>query len=323
MAHPRSRGENSTSSTSSLTLHGSSPLTRGKHQLIAHTQFSVRLIPAHAGKTLYPTKPRPHLPAHPRSRGENSLDGLVVDKDTGSSPLTRGKPGREHHQPVASGLIPAHAGKTPSWRPPRLSPPAHPRSRGENLSLSATLFDEDGSSPLTRGKRSEVASHFSGVRLIPAHAGKTRGQLIVLRRSGAHPRSRGENLAWAVDGARAYGSSPLTRGKRGVTRLHRHESRLIPAHAGKTGFAPYGACSRSAHPRSRGENLTLEDLVWLRSGSSPLTRGKRVGVTLDVWRRGLIPAHAGKTWLDLGAMRTRSAHPRSRGENYGSVALIF
>ena len=50
--------------------------------------------------------------AHPRSRGEN-VD--LVDNfglEDGSSPLTRGKPGRGQQELLAVGLIPAHAGKT-------------------------------------------------------------------------------------------------------------------------------------------------------------------------------------------------------------------
>ena len=51
-AHPRSRGENQEPRRVVDGRQGSSPLTRGK-QLIVRTQFSVlRLIPAHAGKTL-------------------------------------------------------------------------------------------------------------------------------------------------------------------------------------------------------------------------------------------------------------------------------
>ena len=50
-------------------------------------------------------------------------------------------------------------------------------------------------------------------------------------------------------------------------------------------------------------------------GSSPLTRGKRVGSLNDLCQIRLIPAHAGKTgavWLACAAC---AAHPRSRGEN--------
>ena len=111
------------------------------------------------------------------------------------------------------------------------------------------------------------------------------------------------------------GSSPLTRGKREGGRRHPLVQGLIPAHAGKTnGPAPSPGRGR-AHPRSRGENAPMIVLIWLKAGSSPLTRGK-----LSPHKRardfaGLIPAHAGKTaWSRSRSARSR-AHPRSRGEN--------
>ena len=70
-----------------------------------------------------------------------------------------------------------------------------------------------------------------------------------------------------------------------------------------------------AHPRSRGENWFAFLSVFLRSGSSPLTRGKLS--SMDEWNsgQGLIPAHAGKTWRCGRTPAGARAHPRSRGEN--------
>ena len=172
----------------------------------------------------------------------------------GSSPLTRGKRclrlrmGRRH------GLIPAHAGKTP--RPARCycAPRAHPRSRGENEGVSIGASIDTGSSPLTRGKR--CASQCTRVRrrLIPAHAGKTRGKTKAVVRTGAHPRSRGENVDSGVAGVSENGSSPLTRGKLGPRVRVRIRRGLIPAHAGKTTVRKILDGMPRAHPRSRGEN---------------------------------------------------------------------
>ena len=50
-------------------------------------------------------------------------------------------------------------------------------------------------------------------------------------------------------------------------------------------------------------------------GSSPLTRGKPLRVRRAIQHQGLIPAHAGKTHVRVGAGRRPRAHPRSRGEN--------
>ena len=70
-AHPRSRGENRQTSSSSPLSAGSSPLTRGKLSPPARGGPSAGLIPAHAGKTGAPTSRATIMPAHPRSRGEN------------------------------------------------------------------------------------------------------------------------------------------------------------------------------------------------------------------------------------------------------------
>ena len=114
---------------------------------------------------------------------------------------------------------------------------------------------------------------------------------------------------------RGQGSSPLTRGKlppREVTARHRG---LIPDHAGKTSALTGATESWGAHPRSRGENRHWCDALEGVAGSSPLTRGKRWQVRRPGPRRGLIPAHAGKTTSSFASPTTRKAHPRSRGEN--------
>ena len=152
------------------------------------------LIPAHAGKTLdKEAAPAPF---------------------TGSSPLTRGKPGALPPRSLGGGLIPAHAGKT--MRPQTSSPSAaaHPRSRGENFDVGV------------------VATRVQ--RLIPAHAGKTKFPASSLVALGAHPRSRGENVHLPGSARARRGSSPLTRGKRSELVGPQAVPGLIPAHAGKT-----------------------------------------------------------------------------------------
>ena len=234
-----------------------------------------RLIPAHAGKTSARPSTASSGRAHPRSRGENVLD----------LPLLTG----------GARLIPAHAGKTQPTERPSHEPWAHPRSRGENAASASASHRVAGSSPLTRGKRGHEPPRRRCPGLIPAHAGKTR-----VRRTGqfpvpAHPRSRGENGGRAVRGCGAGGSSPLTRGKPEAKRRELTRFRLIPAHAGKTGAPPSTASPGGAHPRSRGENVGCELDERYIPGSSPLTRGKRVSHEHVQIRRGLIPAHAGKT----------------------------
>ena len=122
-----------------------------------------------------------------------------------------------------------------------------------------------------------------------------------------------------------YGSSPLTRGKRGPGRIPGPPPRLIPAHAGKTMPLTGGSSATGAHPRSRGENGARESLLPAPLGSSPLTRGKLSPRGRSCGRRRLIPAHAGKTRRHITGASSTSAHPRSRGENepFGRVGLVF
>ena len=174
LAHPRSRGENTTWDRRRAALSGSSPLTRGKHVGRRYMVVSYWLIPAHAGKTSPLREPSNATRAHPRSRGENYFSGLDLVDDPGSSPLTRGKRGGVVGWWVSSGLIPAHAGKT--WRRGSADAPlrAHPRSRGENPDQCLPRDTRTGSSPLTRGKLLHARDGLGLGRLIPAHAGKTR-----------------------------------------------------------------------------------------------------------------------------------------------------
>ena len=89
-AHPRSRGENWNAMRKRSKGAGSSPLTRGKRSVTVPVNITARLIPAHAGKTLFPPFRSATRAAHPRSRGENvQVTGAALDPK-GSSPLTRG-----------------------------------------------------------------------------------------------------------------------------------------------------------------------------------------------------------------------------------------
>ena len=253
---------------------GSSPLTRGKQCRGTRSCSSRWLIPAHAGKTRIGGAASCQRRAHPRSRGENLDEGCLYVTITGSSPLTRGKPTLGPSSSARWRLIPAHAGKTRTARRPRRPGRAHPRSRGENPERLAVIEAAQGSSPLTRGKPAGTGPDPLGCRLIPAHAGKTSPAVRGEPPSGAHPRSRGENIDGQSHDGVVRGSSPLTRGKQPLGRINPHENGLIPAHAGKTGHSSRGMYFSTAHPRSRGENLVLRAPPAQSAGSSPLTRGK-------------------------------------------------
>ena len=321
-AHPRSRGENCSARSATICLSGSSPLTRGKLRRGIRRFKKERLIPAHAGKTPCGAARRAGTPAHPRSRGENYKSATLTRSSSGSSPLTRGKRRRIDPVPETVGLIPAHAGKTRPKPLTRTSSPAHPRSRGENGTLAVQDLCATGSSPLTQGKLVRFAPGKVHQGLIPAHAGKTSSFSWLLRRSAAHPRSRGENSRVVMMVPFRGGSSPLTRGKLRHLLLPPMVPGLIPAHAGKTDSCRPSCRIHRAQPRSRGENILTRKCASIWRGSSPLTRGKPSCGHVFVLARGLIPAHAGKTCPGGRAWARPGAHPRSRGENFSATSII-
>ena len=112
-----------------------------------------------------------------------------------------------------------------------------------------------------------------------------------------------------------WGSSPLTRGALRQGRPALWWWRLIPAHAGSTVGIASALCPTSAHPRSRGEHYYRSTGREISTGSSPLTRGARLARVGQLWRGGLIPAHAGSTEGQDAVSGDVAAHPRSRGEH--------
>ena len=206
---------------------GSSPLARGKPRRRRAGRPQRGLIPARAGKTCQCCSRCSQRPAHPRSRGENTITASGSGSKPGSSPLARGK-----HHPCGrwaggSGLIPARAGKTiaiarcvrPCW--------AHPRSRGENPSAVCAFTVRVGSSPLARGKPRGLASTSAHYGLIPARAGKTTPCPHGPRRPAAHPRSRGENCSG--HGSLCCRAHPRSRGENcKVQRVHLSSSGSSP-----------------------------------------------------------------------------------------------
>ncbi len=274
--------------------------------------------------------------AHPRSRGENVIEGTgsphprrlipahagkissavtLATALPGSSPLTRGKSTPQPPHLVLVGLIPAHAGKMMRAVPGVWIDGAHPRSRGENNVEQDWISFTRGSSPLTRGKfKIECANHVRA-GLIPAHAGKICARVISSSVIRAHPRSRGENSRLTISSRPSSGSSPLTRGKSQPMGATQTINGLIPAHAGKISSIRPTRDSTAAHPRSRGENARPEPRLWHWWGSSPLTRGKFHFRDREPGHQRLIPAHAGKMQDRCPRCWRTRAHPRSRGEN--------
>ena len=166
-----------------------------------------------------------------------------------------------------------------------------------------------------RGKPVRVFNADGGRGLIPAHAGKTSDRQGSRPRIRAHPRACGENPYLQQSYQRRGGSSPRMRGKQHQAGFDEHRRGLIPAHAGKTAAASLGSVTRGAHPRACGENSAHSQPLVSAGGSSPRMRGKLHDSRMEWRKRGLIPAHAGKTIPKNPQCFHHGAHPRACGEN--------
>ena len=170
-AHPRSRGEHTDIAGIAEGTPDSSPLAQGT-QLVCHVyEVDTRLIPARTGNTRKSGSVLARRWAHPRSRREHTIRWTWWITGKGSSPLARGTHAGPVPQVAHARFIPARAGNTGGMSEYLSSGAAHPRSRGEHLPDSHTLWLRPGSSPLARGTPllRSLRNHVG--RLIPARAG--------------------------------------------------------------------------------------------------------------------------------------------------------
>ena len=162
------------------------------------------------------------MPASPNNQTPRPTTGIRL-----SSPFLdalqalRANPSKTSEKRTATPkLIPSPEGNTVT-APRRMTySRAHPRSRGEHVSSSASPRRRRGSSPLAQGTplrpsgESGVGEGSAQANLgfIPAHAGSTAPNRSACPRSQAHPRSRGEHAKTEPLRHQPAGSSPLTRG---------------------------------------------------------------------------------------------------------------
>ena len=179
-----------------LILHssskGSPPHTRGKVVIYVFFILYFRITPAHAGKSTVQRRYAPISQDHPRTRGEKPGSPKKSATSPGSPPHTRGKVRHIGRQLAPARITPAHAGKSTFIRCGDTLRRDHPRTRGEKLLQRFMQKFSKGSPPHTRGKAPLVSSLKWGLRITPAHAGKSERGRNRSRTGQDHPRTRGE-----------------------------------------------------------------------------------------------------------------------------------
>ena len=198
-AHPRWRGADGAAAPARDYAHGSSPLARGRPEVLLRSEHCDRLIPAGAGQTTTPMSSSRSAPAHPRWRGADFARCWTPGSSRGSSPLARGRPRAASPAHGHGGLIPAGAGQTRA--PTRSCSPlaAHPRWRGADCSFSHSQPADNGSSPLARGRPRPGPQPRTRMGLIPAGAGQTSDAAPGHNRRRAHPRWRGADSSRSIN----------------------------------------------------------------------------------------------------------------------------
>ena len=168
--HPRIRGEHMSPQALPPRVMGSSPHTRGALFVGDTARKLRRIIPAYAGSTECQIM---SAGDHPRIRGEHSVSWLQSSLHWGSSPHTRGAPGRSSPKRPRWRIIPAYAGSTSGRRGMERHGRDHPRIRGEHLMRPWPNTTKAGSSPHTRGALPGHDPTADRSRIIPAYAGST------------------------------------------------------------------------------------------------------------------------------------------------------
>ena len=196
--HPRARGEQASVDRRPYSQCGSSPRTRGTGQLHRIAMPTVRFIPAHAGNSRIFMRPPPWASVHPRARGEQVHERAPPDRNSGSSPRTRGTGTSRPAALPTRRFIPAHAGNRSRGSAGPARRPVHPRARGEQLPCPFCGSTEGGSSPRTRGTGWRRLRSTSRARFIPAHAGNRSAARLKAWAMPVHPRARGEQEVWGT-----------------------------------------------------------------------------------------------------------------------------
>ena len=175
-----------------------------------------RFIPAGAGNSfchgIFPDAES----VHPRWRGEQARPQPLGRPGRGSSPLARGTVQSRITATVLGRFIPAGAGNRICLFLDTLSPPVHPRWRGEQRRDKAGPLFAYGSSPLARGTAASPVG-------LPSF-------------TPVHPRWRGEQHVADLLAQPFFGSSPLARGTGRQLLCRRRRARFIPAGAGNRIF---------------------------------------------------------------------------------------
>ena len=190
--HPRVCGEQQNIAPASVAMPGSSPRVRGTVRYLFFATPPDRFIPACAGNSQSVSAAAAGLSVHPRVCGEQQLNRVLRETQTGSSPRVRGTGDTESPKPSMNRFIPACAGNSHTQRTGSRRRPVHPRVCGEQRRRRSFAAYAAGSSPRVRGTVTTPPGETEQRRFIPACAGNSVTKNGYQSKSSVHPRVCGE-----------------------------------------------------------------------------------------------------------------------------------
>ena len=236
---------------------------RGSLILHHFLDLALRIIPAHAGLTLYHLVDSLSTWDHPRACGAHHRMDVLMAGLPGSSPRMRGSPLRGSGNDRRNGIIPAHAGLTTSATARTPVCRDHPRACGAHLRRELEQKLYKGSSPRMRGSPHDSRNASRRHGIIPAHAGLTMHDYAFADSLRDHPRACGAHSHQRCVEQTSVGSSPRMRGSQVKDNGATDKPGIIPAHAGLTSSEYTAYRADRDHPRACGAHATSR--LWKRS----------------------------------------------------------
>ncbi len=150
----------------------------------------------------------------PRTREEDLQQFPATDHGRGPPPHARGRRATGPRAAADRGTTRARAGKTRSGHTRASSCRDHPRTRGEDRTLSRRTSLDRGPPPHARGRPDPQPQDITRQGTTPARAGKTPGVESGRRTTVDHPRTRGEDRPTGAGNSGSRGPPPHARGRR-------------------------------------------------------------------------------------------------------------
>ena len=135
----------------------------------------------------------------------------------------------------------------------------------------------------------------TGRRIIPADAGSTDGEHVLVAYGQDHPRGCGEHERLKSTAGYWQGSSPRMRGALATFDPGFRVPGIIPADAGSTMCMSLKMHLKKDHPRGCGEHRARQSKEDYALGSSPRMRGAQDRGIAGFVEARIIPADAGST----------------------------